>query len=331
LSDPFGESFSAIGRKRVDILGGRFEFESNNRQLLRLVDSAFAGLPAHRLSAVVPKLRVKLMLGPVVRSGKRGEPPSLAMLCGPGFLGGATDSSNLVIVSPREGTALVVVSPQMIRSAYHTRYEMIEFAVFTLAARAQGLVPLHAACVGRRDRGLLLMGPSGAGKSTIALHCLLQGWDFLAEDGVFVAPGTMLATGVANFLHVRSDSVHWLDRSRDAATIRKAPIIQRRSGVKKHEVDLRRRGFRLAARPSKIAAVVFLSSHSAGSRPLLRPLTKSDLIEKLTVDQAYAANQPEWGAFVKKVSRLNAFELRRGHHPLQAVEGLRVLLESGAP
>jgi hypothetical protein len=58
----------------------------------------------------------------------------------------------------------------MLRFPYHARYELIEFAVFTLAARAQGLVPLHAACVGEEGRGLLLMGESGAGKSTASLH-----------------------------------------------------------------------------------------------------------------------------------------------------------------
>ena len=54
------------------------------------------------------------------------------------------------------------------------RYEMLEFAVFTLASRVQGVVPLHAACIGRRGRGLLLMGDSGAGKSTAALLGLAQ-------------------------------------------------------------------------------------------------------------------------------------------------------------
>jgi hypothetical protein len=43
--------------------------------------------------------------------------------------------------------------------------------------------------------------------------------------------------------------------------------------------------------------------------------------------QAYAANQPQWSAFRKRVSRLDAFELRRGAHPLEAVDVLRSLVE----
>jgi hypothetical protein len=328
LSDPFGESVSRGSLKCLQLLGGRFEFESNSRQLLKLVDSAYAGLPRHRLSAIPPRFRIKLSLQPGARPSSRLQPPPLAMLCGPGLIGGATDSSNFVVVSPVERTALVVVSAKMIGSPYHARYEMIEFAVFTLAARSQGLMPLHAACVGRHGSGILLMGPSGSGKSTIALHCLLQGLDFVAEDSVFVTPDSLLATGVANFLHVRPDSLRWLECPADAAAIRKSPVIRRRSGVKKYELDLRCPGYRLAARPAKVAAVVFLSARSAGSGPLLRPMPKSIFIKNLADQQAYAANQPEWGRFVRNASQLDAYELRRGRHPRAGVEALQTLLRS---
>jgi hypothetical protein len=330
FADPFTERSQTIAQQRFQLLGGRFQFESDSPQLLRLVDSAYSGLPPHRLSIVAPRLRVRLLLNaPEQPRPRRGsEPPPLSMLSGAGYLGGATNSSNFVLLSPSERTALVVLSRQMLRFPYHARYEYIEFAVFTLASRCQELVSLHAACVGRGGRGILLMGPSGSGKSTVTLHCILQGFDMLSEDSVFVEPHTMLATGVANFLHVRSDSLRWLGKTRDAAAIRKSPVIRRRSGVRKFEVDLRGGVFRLAASPLKITAVVFLSPESAGDRPLLKPLSKSDLLAKLTAAQAYAANQPTWAAFCKSVSGLNAFELRRGNHPLEAVDTLRALLGS---
>jgi hypothetical protein len=321
--------------KRLQLLGGRIQFDSNSRELLRLVELAYTGLPPHRLSTAAPDLRIRLLLTspPAAQGSARGrhafsrpQPPPLELLHGAGLLGGATDSSNFVVLSPQECAALVVVSPQMLRSAYHTRYELIEFAVFTLAARARRLVPLHAACVGQAGRGILLMGPSGAGKSTVALHCLLDRLEFLSEDSVFVAPQTMLATGVANFLHVRADSLRWLGQSHEAAAIRKSPVIQRRSGVKKFEMNLRSQGFRLAKSPLKIVAVVFLSPQRAGSHPLLKPLPKSELRSKLATTQAYGASRPQWRAFSGNLSRLDAFELRRGRHPLDAVEALRSLL-----
>jgi hypothetical protein len=325
-ADPFSERSPAL-RKNLQLLGARFQFESNSRQLLHLVESAYEGLPRHRLSDAGPRLRVRLQLlsGGPQRSRRLLEPPPLTMISGAGFLGGATNASNFVVLSPRERSALVGISPQMLRFPYHTRYELIEFAVFSLAQRVQGLVSLHAACVGLAGRGVLMMGDSGAGKSTVALQCLLQGLDFLSEDAVFVAPDSLLATGIANFLHVPANSLRWIERQ-DAAPIRRSPVIRRRSGVKKFELDLRSGGYRLAASPLQIGAVVFLSPKSAGTGPLLRPLSKSMLLAKLAKSQAYAVNQPEWPIFKKRVSRLDAFELRRGLHPIEAVEALRALL-----
>jgi hypothetical protein len=333
FADPFGERSKILARPHFQLLGAQIQFESNSARLLRLVDSTYLGLPPHRLSAVAPRLTVRLMLSPAERprGRRRSEPASLSMLAGPGYLAGATDSSNFVVLSPQERTALVALSRQMLKFPYHTRYEFIEFAVFTLASRSQDLASLHAACVGKDGRGILMMGPSGSGKSTLTLHCVLQEFEILSEDSVFVAPQTMLATGVANFLHVRSDSLRWLGKSRDAAAIRRSPVIRRRSGVRKFEVDLRRGAYRLAPAPLKIAAVVFLSPQSAGVGQLLKPLPKSVALARLAAAQAYAANQPQWAQFSKRILGLETFELRRGRHPVEGVDALNTLLESRAP
>jgi hypothetical protein len=325
-ADPFGERSSPLLRSRMQLLGARILFESNDRALLRLVDCAFAGLPRHRLAARLPDLRVKILLSDRRPLVNRAEPASLALISAGGLLGGATDSSNFAILSPRERTALVVVSPSMMGYPYHVRYELIEFAVFTLAARVQSLVSLHAACVGIGGRGVLMMGPSGAGKSTVALQCLLDGFEFLSEDSVFVAPRTMRATGVANFLHTRADSLRWVGRPAEATAIRAAPVIRRRSGAKKYEIDLRREPFKLAKRPLKIVSIVFLSSKNAGTNQLLNPLSRAALRQKLAIMQAYAASQPQWRTFTRNASRLATFELLRGRHPMDAVDALRTLL-----
>jgi hypothetical protein len=325
-ADPFGERSSRLIGNRLQLLGARILFESNDRALLRLADCAFAGLPRHRLSTKVPDLRIRLWLSDRRPTVSRIEPAPLTLFNAGGLLGGATDSSNLVILYPRERAALVVVSPLMMRFPYHVRYELIEFAVFTLAARVQRLVSLHAACVGIGGRGVLLMGPSGAGKSTVALHCLLDGFEFLSEDSVFVAPGTMRATGIANFLHPGTDSLRLLGRTAEAAAIRASPVIRRRSGARKYEIDLRREPFNLAKRPLEIVSIVFLSSQSTGTSRLLIPLSSAELRRKLALMQAYGASQPQWRTFSRNVSRLATFELRRGRHPMEAAEALRMVL-----
>jgi hypothetical protein len=329
-ADPFDERSAAGMFRDIHVLGARVRFESNSEDLLRLVDSAYAGLPRHRLSRDEPRLRVRLVLTSSKRKRTNVEPAPLQMMSGAGLLAGAAESSSFVVVSPHEGGALVAITPEMLRFPYHTRYELIEFAVFTLAARAQGLVALHGACVGHDGRGVLLLGSSGAGKSTVTLQCLIEGLGILSEDSVFVTPDTLLATGVSNFLHVRTDSLRWLAQ-RHVAKIRRSPVIVRRTGVHKYEIDLRRGQYALAERPLKIGAIVFLSAKSAAGRPLLKPLLRAKALQMLVREQAYAANQPPWTMFARTLSGVPFFELRRGRHPSESVAALRELMESPLP
>ena len=188
MQDPFNERSRRIFRRRIGLLGAKFEFQSNSARLLRLVDDAYARLPAHRLSRHSPVIRVSMQLREGSRLASR-EPPQLRTQGGGGLLCGAIDADNFAALSPATRSGLIAVSREMLRFPYHARYELLEFAVFTLASRVQGLVPLHGACVGSKGRGLLLIGESGAGKSTLMLQCMLQGLDLLAEDAVFVEPG----------------------------------------------------------------------------------------------------------------------------------------------
>jgi hypothetical protein len=309
------------------LLGGHFHFESSSAELLRLVHWAYGDLPQHKLSGRSPRLNVRLVLNEAAPARTRHGPPELTLMGGAGLLGAVAGPSSFVALSPDQGGALVAVSREMLKYDYHVRYELLEFAVFTLAARAQQLVPLHAACVSLNDRGVLLMGDSGAGKSTLALHCLLRQLDFVSEDAVFVTAKGLLATGVANFLHVRPDTLRWLSKPQ-AGHVRASPRIQRRSGVWKFEVDLRRGEHHLAARPPHLSTTVFLSPR-AGGGTLLRPLSGADVRDRLLAAQPYAAGQPLWQQFAANLRELGGYELRRGRHPQEGAERLHELLAGG--
>lgn len=55
--------------------------------------------------------------------------------------------------------------------------------------KRRGLYSLHAACAASGGAGLLVAGPSGAGKSTLSIALARAGWDFVADDLVFLTPG----------------------------------------------------------------------------------------------------------------------------------------------
>jgi hypothetical protein len=327
-ADPFLEQ---IGQRLVmekQVLGGRFRFESDSHELLDLVEAAYAGLPEHRLSGADQEFRVQLRLVPGRTVSTCGEPPIVQTQSGAGVLCGIMDASNYVVMSPEQGRALVVASRDRLSTPYYVRYELIEFAVFTLATRGLGLVPLHGACVGRRGRGLLLLGESGSGKSTLALHSFLSGLELLSEDAVFVQPESMLATGVANYVHVKADAIRFVDDPLAQHWVNRAPVIRRRSGIEKHEADLRSGDGTLAATPLALVGAVFVSSQWADDPlVLLGKLSEEEIAKRLVANQPYASGQPGWQRFQCSMARLGVYELRRGRHPQASVEALQKLLE----
>jgi hypothetical protein len=331
-TDPFGE-FRPGGLKReLTLLGARFEFRSHSAELLDLVDAAYAGLPAHHLDLLQAPLRVELTLLEGNAPTEAGEPPEPQMRGGAGLFGAVIDAANFAFVSPESRSATVGISRGLLaHHRYHARYELLEFAVFMLASRAQRLVALHGACVGWQGRGALLIGESGAGKTTLAMQSLLDGLEFLTEDASFVDPASLRATGVANFLHPRFDALRFVRKPEQRALIEASPTIRRRSGVAKYEVDLRQSGGTLAAAPLALHALVLLSALAADEGPLLRPLRREDAFARLRASQPYAAQHENWTSFEASLAQHPCFELRRGSHPAEAVAALRELLGAHGP
>jgi hypothetical protein len=327
VADPFCERSNRPSSVRKQILGGRFRFESTSRALLDLVEAAYAGLPQHQLPTTAPEFCVELRLLPRQARPGTAEPPPVRMQSGAGLLCGVMDESNYAILAPAQQRALVVASDDMLGWPYHVRYELIEFAVFILATRVLGLVPLHGACVGLQGRGILLLGDSGSGKSTLALHSLLQGLDLLAEDAVFVQPECLLATGVANYLHVHAAALGFLDEG-TRRWISQSPTIRRRSGVEKFEADARRGHGRLAPTPLELIGTVFVSNQSADDpRVLLERVPRHEISARLSANQPYAAGQPGWQLFEQRLMPLEVHQLRRGRHPKDSVDALRQLFD----
>ncbi len=311
------------------VLGGLFRFESNSHELIDLVEAAYGGLPAQTFPGAIAEFRVEMHLLPRRSHSWAIEPPAPQMRQEGKRLRADIDASNYVMIDPARRCARIVASEDMLQHAYHLRCELIEFAVFILAARGMGLVPLHAACVGRHGRGLLILGGSGSGKSTLALHGLLHGLDLLAEDAVFVRPSDLLATGVPNYLHLRSDSLDALENGAIRGWVAHAPVIRRRSGIRKFEVDLRQEHGRPATRPLTLVGAVFVSAQQAGDHAgaLLTGLDAHEAGRLLEADQAYAPSQPGWLRFKREITDRGIHRLRRGRHPRDAIDALCRLLD----
>ena len=327
--DPFGERPRRTWRRRYRVLGARIDFECETAALAAVVDAAYAGLPVTRRQRGMPLYRVSLRFVPDDIAGVRGAPPRPRFSSGSGIISATIDASNYSVVAPATRSALVVVSPAMLAKPHELRCELLEFAVFTLVARDQPVLPLHAACVGDRDRAVLLLGESGAGKSTATLQCMLAGLGVLAEDVVFLEPHRLTVTGVPNYLHLRLETPRLLPAAL-ARRIRRAPVIERRdSGVRKYEVDLRGTASRRLRLPARLVAVVVLSRRKArGGGNLMRELPAREMLHALDRDQPYARSRPLWRTLRGSLRRLPVFRLERGAVAADTATALTALLRA---
>lgn len=62
--------------------------------------------------------------------------------------------------------------------------------------RPDGALVMHATCVSRNGRGVLICGPSGAGKSALALKLMVLGAELVADDRTILRHdnGTLVAS-----------------------------------------------------------------------------------------------------------------------------------------
>lgn len=323
-ADPFDERTTPKWRERLRLLGGSFEFSSNDRRLIELVRTAYANLPAHRLANSRPRFEIRLRCVPSTSRMRR--PPPLQLSSNGRTYCGIMDATSFAILSPGERSAFVSISSALLEHRYHARYELLEFAVYALAARSLGLVSMHAACVGRDGRGVLLIGPSGAGKSTLALQCLSLGMRLLSEDSVFVSPADLSVAGIGTFLHLRTDSTIRPRGERFAKMFSTASVIRRRSGIEKLELDLRSVRNLISPSPLRLASIVFVSEEPAsGSEPPI-PIDKRELRRRLTTTQSYAAAQPNWMEFWRQAREVPAFVIRRSRDPIVAARHIEAML-----
>jgi hypothetical protein len=321
--DPFGERPGRVRRRCYRVLGVPVCFESESSALMALVDESFAHAGARVRGGGECRVVLRLARPVVARRAATNTAPNL--FAGAGVVGSAFDAGNFAIVMPESARALVSVTPQMLRSSYDARYELIEFAVLTLLSRMRALVPLHAACFGARGRAVLVLGDSGAGKSTLSLQAAAAGLELVAEDSVFVDPRNLRASGLNAFLYLRAEG-HGFARGALRRALAAAPRIRRRgSGVRKAALDLRRAGVRLAVRPLRVVAVVVLRRRPARVESALRPLSAARTRALLAASQPYGRRQPGWSEFLRRAARLPAFELDR-MEPAQAVRVLERLL-----
>lgn len=215
------------------------------------------------------------------------------------------------------GLAVAFVSAVSIADNPYFRYHFLEPLAYVLLG-ARHFFYVHASCISRNGRAMLLCGNSGAGKTCLAYACAKRGWDFVSGDAVHIVRPS------ANHLVGRPYEI----RFRESACslfpeLTRFPSVLRPNGKLDIEIDTRDLPIRpaLEARP---AHVVFIER---ATETRIDPCSRSFAIAKLSGTICYGDDrtQTEQREALSRISRLPLWCLRYADFD-QAERTLRRLL-----
>jgi hypothetical protein len=97
------------------------------------------------------------------------------------------------------------------RSRYVASNPFATLALMEMLKR-RGTYFLHAACLAKEGRAVVIAGQAGAGKSTLALALARHGLDYLGDDMVFLRAeaGTVRALGFSDAIGITANTAQWL-------------------------------------------------------------------------------------------------------------------------
>lgn len=156
-------------------LGYAVEIATNDAAVLEIADQCFR----HRhMLRTGPRLRVNIG----VMEGESFECPREPMRREHNHLYSlVADAENQALLDLNRCTSFAWITQAAVRHRLYFRYNFLEKMVYLLLGSSV-VTDLHAACVGKDGRGILLCGDSGAGKSTLAYGCARAGWTYTSDD-----------------------------------------------------------------------------------------------------------------------------------------------------
>lgn len=91
------------------------------------------------------------------------------------------DAGNQALLDLKGCIGFIWLQKTAVRNRLYFRYNFLEKTVYLLLGSSV-VTDLHAACVGKNGKGVLLCGDSGAGKSTLSYACARAGWTYISDD-----------------------------------------------------------------------------------------------------------------------------------------------------
>jgi hypothetical protein len=147
----------------------------------------------------------------------------------------------------------------------YLRYNFLEKTVYLLLG-ASVVTDLHAACVSKNGKGILLFGNSGAGKSTLSYACARAGWTYTSDDTSYLINDSDVPRVIGHSHRVRF---------RPAARaffpeLEDHPLTPRLEGKPSIEVPISELPVSMTANQTTVDSIVYLNRYASATGSLVR-------------------------------------------------------------
>ncbi|QMV20453.1 aldolase [Granulicella sp. 5B5] len=156
-------------------LGYAVDIVTNDPRVLRAGQESFGH---RRLRRGMTPIEVRIGVTP---DGSSKCPPEPARREYNHLYSLVADHANQAMIDLKTLTSFAWLNEAAFRRPLYVRYNFLEKIVYLLLG-ASVVTDIHAACVSKRGKGILLCGDSGAGKSTLAYGCARAGWTYTSDD-----------------------------------------------------------------------------------------------------------------------------------------------------
>src|SRR5713226_342854 len=145
-------------------LGFPLELQSNSEEILQAACESWGEFAA---AFDTPPIELRILVGGEERAPGSTSPEEPVFRARAHLLAVVLDSENFAMVDMDRCFAFACLSPNVARNRLFTAFYFLDPMAYTCLSQ-QYLTPIHAACVARNGKGLLLLGGPGCGKSSLA-------------------------------------------------------------------------------------------------------------------------------------------------------------------
>lgn len=194
------------------------------------------------------------------------------------------DVNNQTLLDLETGTNFTWLTQAAVDNRLYLRSNFLEKTVYLLLG-ATVVTDIHAACVSKNGKGILLCGETGAGKSTLAYACARAGWIYTSDDTSYLINGADPPRVIGHSHRVRfRPSAKQLFPELEGYE-----VTPRMEGKPSIEVPIAELPIPHAAAEAEVHSIVYLRRHPSGVEKLVR--LPNGTASRRAGDELYSAGQ----------------------------------------